>query len=100
MTIEGIKFEMTRANNNYDSCVRLGLSESADMYKADYVRLQNKLDEAATMTKECDWCGKDIAKKLLDSDGDAKLSYVGRGMTYECCSTQCLSAVLSDDDIR
>ena len=90
MNIEGIKFEMTRANSLHDSCVRLGLAESADLYKADYVRLQNKLDEITTMTKECDWCGRDIRRQMLDSDGDAKLRFVGRGRTFECCSTKCM----------
>ena len=92
MAEEKIKFEMTRANNCYDSCVRMGLTESADLYQADYVRLQSQLDEITAVVKKCDWSG--------DADADANLSYAARGKTYECCSGRCLNAVLSDDDIR
>lgn len=44
LTIEQIKFEMKRANKCYDSCVKLGLADSADQYHAEYVELRTKLE--------------------------------------------------------
>ena len=58
-------------------------------------------DGSRVMTKECDWCGRDIATEMVDSFGDAKLGFVGRGrtselhvdvvaQTFEFCSTKCM----------
>ena len=44
LTIEQINFEMKRANKCYDSCVKLGLADSADQYHAEYVELRTKLE--------------------------------------------------------
>ena len=87
MTKEQIKFEMTRANKNYESCVKLGLADSADQFHTDCVELRNKL-EATTTNKGCDWCGDDIKTNCV---------YVGRGRTYECCSKECRSEAMSND---